>query len=315
MRAGNRIYVAGHAGLVGRALVRALDARGYGRVMTVGRGEVDLAHRDQVDRYFREERPEYVLLAAAKVGGIWANDQFPADFLRENLAIELNVIDAARRWGVKKLLFLGSSCIYPRDADQPLRETALLRGPLESTNEGYAIAKIAGIKLCQAYQRQYGSRFVSVMPTNLYGPFDNFDPQTSHVLPALIRKFHEAVQGKEDHVVVWGTGAPRREFLHVDDLAEACLFLMHEYESSEIINVGWGKDVTILELASMLRDISGFEGEIRFDPSRPDGTPRKVLDVSRIQALGWTPKIGLREGLRATFDWYVSHVGQEVGPR
>ncbi len=313
MDKGARIYVAGHRGLVGSAILRRLQAEGYRNIITRTRQELDLTRQEAVERFFREERPEYVFLAAAKVGGILANATYPADFIRDNLLIQTHVIDAAYRFGVKKLLFLGSSCIYPKFAPQPMKEEYLLTGPLEPTNEAYAVAKIAGIKMCQAYRRQYGFRAISLMPTNLYGPGDNFDLETSHVIPALIRKFHEAkVQGKEE-VVVWGTGNPRREFLHVDDLADAAVFLMHHYDDEAIINVGVGKDISIRELAQLIASIVGFEGRIVFDTSKPDGTPRKLLDVSRLFALGWRPRISLEEGLRQTYAWFVEHVAEARG--
>jgi GDP-L-fucose synthase len=306
MQPGDKVYVAGHRGLVGSALMRRLEREGFARVVTRTRQELDLTDRQAVVRFFEEERPEYVFLAAARVGGIWANATRPAEFIAENLAIGLNVIDAAYRSGVKKLLYLGSSCIYPKFAPQPIREEFLLTGKLEPTNEAYAVAKIAGIELCRAYNRQYGTRFISVMPTNLYGPGDNFDLETSHVLPALIRKFHEAKEAGAPEVVVWGTGSPRREFLHVDDLADACMFLMRRYEGSEILNIGWGVDISIAELAELVREVVGYRGRIRFDPSKPDGTPRKLLDVSRLKALGWRPRIGLREGIEQTYAWYLT---------
>ena len=310
MKSGSRIYVAGHGGLVGSALVRRLTSGGYTGLVTRRRAELDLEDAGAVARFFEAERPEYVVLAAAKVGGILANSTYPADFLRANLAIELNVIDAARRAGVAKLLFLGSSCIYPKLAPQPIKEESLLTGPLEPTNDAYAIAKIAGIKLCEAYNQQYGTRFLSVMPTNLYGPGDNFDLAGSHVLPALIRKFHEAkVQGAAS-VSVWGSGSPRREFLHVDDMADACVFLMERYDDTQMLNVGTGEDVTIAETAALVRDVVGFEGEIVYDRSKPDGTPRKLLDVSRLRALGWSPRIPLADGVRATYEWFLEHVAE-----
>ncbi|GIW56594.1 MAG: GDP-L-fucose synthase [Nitrospiraceae bacterium] len=303
----SRIYVAGHRGLVGSAIVRALRAAGYRNVLTRTRQELDLTNQAAVYRFFDEERPHYVFLAAAKVGGILANSTYPADFIRENLLIQTNVIDAAYRSGVRKLLFLGSSCIYPKHAPQPMKEEYLLTGALEPTNEPYAVAKIAGIKMCQAYRRQYGFNAISLMPTNLYGPGDNFDLETSHVIPALLRKFHEAkVQGRPE-VVVWGTGKPRREFLHVDDLADAAVFLMQRYDSEEIINVGVGEDVSIAELAQLIADVVGYSGRIVFDTSKPDGTPRKLLDVSRLHALGWRARIPLREGVEQTYRWYVEH--------
>lgn len=302
----SRVFVAGHRGLAGSAIVRALKGQGYSQLLLRTRGEVDLADADAVTRFFEEERPEYVFLAAAKVGGILANSTYPADFIRENLAIELNVIEASHRAGVKKLLFLGSSCIYPKHAPQPIQESSLLTGALEPTNEWYAIAKIAGIKLVQAYRRQHGFRGICLMPTNLYGPGDNFDLQTSHVLPALIRKFHEAKVSGSPTVTIWGSGTPRREFLHVDDLAEASVHLMQRYDDDEIINVGTGMDLTIAELSAMIAQVLGFSGRLEFDTSKPDGTPRKLLDVSRIHATGWRAKIDLQEGIRQTYDWYLS---------
>jgi GDP-L-fucose synthase len=302
----SRIFVAGHRGLVGSALVRALHGAGYTGVMTRTRAECDLTDQAAVAALFEAERPEYVLLAAARVGGIHANDVAPAEFIRDNLAIQTNVIHSAWRAGVGKLLFLGSSCIYPKFAPQPLREEYLLSGALEPTNQWYAVAKIAGIKMCQAYRRQYGFAAISLMPTNLYGPGDNFDAESSHVLPALISRFHAARAAGRDDVTVWGTGTPRREFLHVDDLASACLHLMGCYDAEEIVNVGTGQDVTIAELAGMVAEVVGFEGRIVFDPSRPDGTPRKLLDVSRLTALGWRARIGLREGIAATYDWFLT---------
>ncbi|KPJ82012.1 MAG: GDP-L-fucose synthase [Gammaproteobacteria bacterium SG8_30] len=300
------VYVAGHRGLVGGALVRKLQADGYQRLLLRERGELDLTRQNEVEAFFAAERPDYVFLAAARVGGIHANDSYPADFLRDNLQIQTNVIDAAQRHGVRKLMFLGSSCIYPRLAPQPMPEESLLTGPLEPTNQWYAIAKIAGIKLCQALRRQHGFDAISVMPTNLYGPGDNFDLETSHVLPALMRKFHEAAQAEAPEVVVWGSGTPRREFLHVDDLADACLFLMRHYEDEEPINVGWGQDATIRELAYLMADVTGFEGRIVFDETKPDGTPRKLLDTSKLEALGWTPRIPLRAGIEETYRWYLA---------
>lgn len=302
-----RIYVAGHRGLVGSAIVRRLERDGYRNLLTRSHAELDLQDERAVAAFFEAERPDYVFLAAARVGGIHANNAYPADFLRDNLQIQTNVIDAAYRAGCKKLLFLGSSCIYPKHAPQPIKEEYLLTGPLEPTNEWYAIAKIAGIKMCQAYRRQYGFLAISVMPTNLYGPNDNFDLQTSHVLPALIRKFHEAKESGADSVTVWGTGSPRREFLHVDDLADACLFLMRHYDDDALINVGCGADLEIRELAELIRGIVGFEGRIEYDTSKPDGTPRKLLDISRIRALGWSARIPLDEGIRNTYAWFLRH--------
>lgn len=304
MKAGSRIYVAGHRGLAGSAILRALQARGHTSLITRSSTELDLRQQRAVERFFADEKPEYVILAAAKVGGILANDQLPGDFIRENLQIQTNVIDSAQRHGVRKLCFLGSSCIYPRLAPQPIREDSLLTGPLESTNEWYAIAKIAGIKMCQAYYKQYGFNAISVMPTNLYGPGDNFDLQKSHVLPALMRKFDAAKRAGDAAVTIWGSGTPRREFLFVDDLADACCFLMENYDSPEIINVGVGEDLTIAELAAQIRDIVGFSGTIEHDRSKPDGTPRKLLDVSRLKALGWQAKTRLDDGIRGTYEWY-----------
>jgi len=301
-----RIFVAGHAGLVGSALVRRWTAAGIGSLLLRRRSELDLTDKGAVDAFFGRERPDHVLLAAAKVGGILANDQFPADFLRDNLIIQTNVIDAAYRFGVRKLLFLGSSCIYPKFAEQPIREEALLTGALEPTNQWYAIAKIAGLKMCEAYRRQHGFNAISIMPTNLYGPGDNFDLKTSHVLPALIRKFHEAKVAGADQVEIWGTGAPRREFLHVDDLADACFHLMQSYDGELLVNVGCGEDISISELADLVGKIVGYRGAVVFDKTKPDGTPRKLLDVSRLNALGWRSRIRLEDGVRATYNWYCS---------
>ncbi|WP_226001648.1 GDP-L-fucose synthase [Paenibacillus sp. BJ-4] len=297
----SNIYVAGHNGLVGSAIVRALQGAGYQHIITRTSRELDLRNKETVDHFFATEPVDYVFLAAAKVGGILANNEYPADFIRDNLLIQTNVIDAAYRANVSKLLFLGSTCIYPKFAPQPLREEYLLTGELEPTNEAYAIAKIAGIKMCQSYNRQYGTRFISVMPTNLYGPGDNFDLQTSHVLPALIRKFHEAKLNQSPTVEVWGSGTPRREFLHSDDLADACLFLMNNYEGNEIVNIGVGEDISIRELAERVKDVVGYEGEITFNTSAPDGTPRKLVDVSRISGLGWSARISLEAGLKSVY--------------
>jgi GDP-L-fucose synthase len=305
MKKHDRVYVAGHRGLVGSALVRRLESEGFDDLVLRTRAELDLTDRDATFRFFERERPRYVFHAAAKVGGIMANSTYPADFIRENLAVAINVVEAAHRFEVDKLLFLGSSCIYPKFAPQPIREEYLLTGELEPTNEPYAVAKIAGIKLCQSYNRQYGTCFISVMPTNLYGPGDNFDLNTSHVLPALIRKFHDAKVSGDAEVTVWGTGKPRREFMHVDDLADACVHLMRGYEGSEIVNVGVGEDVAIGELAELVGEVVGFEGRIVFDTSKPDGTPRKLLDVSRLAGLGWTARTGLREGVERTYQWYL----------
>ncbi|RJQ82791.1 MAG: GDP-L-fucose synthase [Desulfobacteraceae bacterium] len=305
MKRSDKIYVAGHRGLVGSAITRKLREQGFDRLLLRPRAEVDLTDQQAVFRFLAAERPQFVFVAAAKVGGIYANDTYPADFIRTNLQIEVNLIDAAYRAGVEKLLFLGSSCIYPRLAPQPMPEESLLTGPLEPTNEWYAIAKIAGIKMCQAYRRQYGFRAISLMPTNLYGPGDNFDLANSHVLPALLRKFHEAKLEGRDKVVVWGSGRPRREFLHVDDLAEASLFLMERYDQEEIINVGVSEDISIAELAQLIKGIVGYTGDLAFDSSKPDGMPQKLLDSTRINKLGWRPRIGLTEGIRSTYQWYT----------
>lgn len=302
-----RIYVAGHRGLVGSAIVRELERCGYRNLVLRTSADVDLRRQAAVEEFFGSERPEYVVLAAARVGGIHANATYPADCIRENLQIQTNVIDAAWRAGVRKLCFLGSSCIYPKMAPQPMREDALLTGPLEPTNEWYAVAKIAGIKMCQAYRKQYGFNAISLMPTNLYGPGDNFDLQTSHVLPALIRRFHEAKSRGDAEVVVWGTGTPRREFLHADDLASAVVHLLNVYDDGDLINVGCGSDVTIRELAETVRDVVRYDGRLAFDATKPDGTPRKLLDVGRISALGWRPRIGLRQGIRSTYEWFVAN--------
>jgi GDP-L-fucose synthase len=300
-----RIYVAGHRGLAGSAIVRALRAAGYERLLLRTREELDLTQRQTVARFFAEERPDYVFLAAAKVGGILANDTHPGDFIRENLLIQTHVIDAAYRSGVKKLLFLGSSCIYPRLAPQPMPESCLLTGPLEPTNSAYAVAKIAGIEMCEAYRRQFGFDCLTLMPTNLYGPGDNFDLENSHVLPALIRRFHEAKQRAAGEVTVWGTGTPRREFMHVDDLADAAVYLMQCATEHHLINVGVGQDISIGELAEVIRGIVGFKGRICFDPAKPDGTPRKLLDVRRLHSLGWRARISLAAGIEATYQWYL----------
>jgi len=298
------IFVAGHRGLAGGAIVRELQGAGYLNIVTRTRAEVDLTDRTAVRRFFEAERPAAVVLAAAKVGGIKANNDFPVEYLLQNLLIQNNVIEAAADFGAVKLLFLGSSCIYPKFAPQPIPESALLTGALEPTNDAYAIAKIAGIKLCQSYVREYGKNFISAMPTNLYGPGDNFDLQNSHVLPALLRKVHEAKIANAREVTVWGTGTPRREFLHVADLAGACRFLLENYNSPEIVNVGCGEDVTIRELATLVCEVVGFTGELVFDTTKPDGTPRKLLDTGKLTALGWRPRIALREGLAETYAWY-----------
>ena len=346
MKKTSKIYVAGHRGLVGSAILRKLEAGGYKNIITRTHAELDLLRQDRVEAFLTEEKPEYVFLAAARVGGIWGNNIYPAQFIYENLAIQSNIIHASYQSEVKKLLFLGSSCIYPKHCPQPIKEEYLLSNYLEPTNEPYAIAKIAGIKMCQSYNRQYGTCYISVMPNNLYGPNDNFDLEASHVLPALIRKFHlaklaaagewqaiikdETVFGpipddikksigidtstnqpferstNQASVIIWGTGAPRREFLYVDDLADACVFLMNHYDESEIINIGWGRDRTILDLAEMVSDVVGFKGDIKWDATRPDGTPQKLLDVSRLANLGWQPKITLEDGIREVYRWYVT---------
>jgi GDP-L-fucose synthase len=303
----SKIFIAGHRGLVGSAIVRCLRQAGFDNLVLPNRQDLDLSHQEAVEAFFAEGRPEFVFLAAAKVGGILANDSRPAEFLRDNLAIQTNVIDAAYRHGTRKLLFLGSSCIYPKHAPQPIREDCLLTGPLEPTNEWYAIAKIAGLKMCQAYRRQYGFDAISAMPTNLYGPGDNFDLRSSHVVPALMRKFHEAKLKSAAEVEVWGTGTPRREFLHVDDLADACLFLMQSCSNEQLVNVGWGADVSIAELAALVARTIGYTGALRFNTAMPDGTPRKLLDVSKMNALGWTARTPLEEGLASTYQWFLDN--------
>lgn len=301
-----RVWVAGHRGMVGSALVRRLQSENC-EILTATRQEVDLTRQDEVERWMEKAKPGVVFLPAAKVGGILANERYPAEFLYENLMIAANVIHTSHKVGVEKLLFLGSSCIYPKLAPQPIPEDAMLTGPLEPTNEWYAIAKIAGIKLCQAYRRQYGCDFISAMPTNLYGPGDNFDPETSHVIPALIRKAHEAKTKSEKELVIWGTGRPRREFLHVDDAAEAIVHLMKVYSDEEHVNVGSGEDLTILELAQMVASTAGFEGEIVMDSSKPDGTPRKLMSADKIKSMGWTPSIPLKEGLAQAYAWFCDN--------
>jgi GDP-L-fucose synthase len=304
----SKIFVAGHRGLVGSAVVRALEARGYKDLVVAAHRELDLTNQRSVSEFFQRERPQIVIMAAARVGGINANNTRPAEFIRDNLLIQDNVVDSAYRSGAEKFVFLGSSCIYPKLAPQPMKEEYLLTGPLEPTNEWYAIAKIAGVKMCQAYRRQYGFKAISLMPTNLYGPGDNFDLQNSHVLPALIRRFHEAKLRGDATMSIWGTGTPRREFLHVDDLADAVIYLMNSYDDEQIINVGWGEDVTIRELAEMIAAVSGFQGRLAFDPTKPDGTPRKLLDTSRLSALGWKPRISLQSGIEQTYEWFKQHV-------
>jgi GDP-L-fucose synthase len=310
MEKSDKIFAAGHRGMVGSAITRALEGAGFSNLVKRSRAEVDLADSRAVSDFFRKEKPEIVVFAAAKVGGIKANNDFPVEFLIDNLRIQTNVIAAAQENGARKLLFLGSSCIYPKHAPQPIPENALLTGPLEPTNEAYAIAKIAGVKLCQAYDREYSANFISAMPSNLYGPNENFDLKTSHVLAALLRKAHEAKVSRDPELVVWGTGTPRREFLHVDDCASACVFLLEKYDSPEIVNVGFGEDVTIRELAELICDVVGFEGELTWDKTKPDGTPRKLLDISKLRALGWTPTIPLREGIARTYDWFLKNVAK-----
>jgi len=308
----SRIYVAGHRGLVGSAIVRRLQQDGYTQIICRTSAELDLCQQQAVEAFFASEQPEYMFVAAARVGGIHANSTYPADFIRNNLQIQTNVIDAAYRYKVKKLLFLGSSCIYPKNAPQPIKEEYLLTGELEPTNEWYAIAKIAGIKMCQAYRRQYGCNFISAMPTNLYGIHDNFDLKNSHVLPALIRKFHEAKESGQPEVVVWGSGTPRREFLYVDDLADAVVFLMQNYEDEQHINVGAGQDISIGELAKLVQEIVGFHGKIVQDTSKPDGMPLKLMDSSKLQALGWKVKTGLRQGIAQAYRWYQQQQGGDT---
>ena len=310
MKPTSRIFVAGHRGLVGSAILRQLDGAGHRGVLTATRAQLDLRDQAAVNYWFKANRPEYVFLVAGTVGGIFENSTRPAEFIYDNMMIHATVVHAAHVFGVEKLLYLGSSCIYPRNSPQPMTEADLLTGPLEPTNEAYAIAKIAGIKLCQSYRKQYGCNFISAMPTNLYGPHDNFDLQSSHVLPALIRKFHDARTERRQDVVVWGSGKPRREFLHVDDLADACLFLMDHYQEESHINVGTGHDVTILELAEMVRDVVHPSATITFDTSKPDGTPRKLLDVSRLHGIGWRHRIELAAGIAQTYRWFLDHADE-----
>ncbi|HYF67640.1 MAG TPA: GDP-L-fucose synthase [Ohtaekwangia sp.] len=308
MDVSSKIYVAGHRGMVGSAIVRCLERNGYKNIISAPSSILDLRNTEQVNRFFEEEKPEYVFLAAAKVGGIHANNTYPAEFLYDNLMIESNIIHAAYKNKVDKLLFLGSSCIYPKFAEQPIKESSLLTGALEPTNEWYAIAKIAGIKLCQAYHKQYGCRFISAMPTNMYGYGDNYHPENSHVLPALLRRFHEAKTEQKTEVKIWGSGKPLREFMFSDDLAEACFFLMKSYENPELINVGTGEEVSIFELANQIKEVVGFEGTIAFDATKPDGTPRKLMDSSNLHALGYRHKVSLREGLQKTYQDFLSNV-------
>src|SRR5947208_2734222 len=310
MKLSDKIYVAGHRGLVGSAIVRLLRTRGFSDLITRVHSELDLRDQSVVRNFFAQEKPDIVVLAAARVGGIKANSDAPVEFLIENVEVQNNAISAAHESGVRKLVFLGSSCIYPKLARQPIPESALLTGPLEPTNEAYAIAKIAGAKLCQAFSHEYGANFISAMPTNLYGPNDNFDLETSHVLAALLRKAHEAKKSSARELVVWGTGTPRREFLHVDDCASACLFLLEKYDSPEIVNVGCGEDISIRELAELICDVVGFDGELSWDKTKPDGTPRKLLDLSKLRGLGWTPTIPLRDGIAKTYEWFLKNVAK-----
>jgi GDP-L-fucose synthase len=310
-----KIFVAGHRGMVGSAFVRRLETEGFANLLVRDKSKLDLGSESAVSNFFADERPAVVILAAAKVGGIKANNDYPVEFLLENLRIQNNVIRAAYESGVRKLLFLGSSCIYPKFAPQPIPETALLGGPLEPTNEAYALAKIAGIKLCQAYSREYGANFISVMPTNLYGPNDNFDLETSHVLAALLRKAHEAKTRKDSKLIVWGSGTPCREFLHVDDLASACVLLLEKYDSPEIINVGCGEDISIRELAELICQVVGFDGELAWDTTKPDGTPRKLLNVTRLRTLGWNPSIALRDGIAKTYEWFRANYVQDASKK
>ena len=303
----SKIYVAGHRGLVGSAIVRKLREKGYTNIIGRSHKELDLTNSFDVEEFFKKEKPEYVFLAAAKVGGIYANSTYPADFILENLKIQNNVIEMSHKYGVKKLMFLGSSCIYPKLCPQPIKEEYLLSGYLEETNEGYALAKISGLKMCQMFNKQYGTNFISVMPTNLYGPYDNYHPENSHVMPALIRKFHEAKVKGEKYVTVWGTGKPLREFLYSEDMADACVYLMENYKGNEFFNIGTGKELTIRELAELIKDIVGFEGELKFDTSKPDGTPRKLLDVSKLKEAGWTYKTELRDGIEKAYKWFLEN--------
>jgi len=312
MKRDSKIYVAGHTGLVGSAIVRCLKSQGYTNLILRTHKELDLEIQKDVNDFFERERPEYVFLAAAKVGGIYANNTYPADFIYNNLIIEANVIHAAYKYGVKKLLFLGSSCIYPRLAPQPIKEEYLLTGELEPTNEAYAIAKIAGIKICQSYNRQYGTNFISVMPTNLYGPNDNYDPMNSHVIPGLIRRFHEAKGEKRPFVEAWGSGSPRREFMCSDDMADACVFLMRNYNGNQIVNIGTGEDITIRELTEMVAEVVGYQGEIRWDNTKPDGTPQKLLNVSFLHSLGWKHKTSLKEGLHLAYEDFLKNHNQQT---
>jgi GDP-L-fucose synthase len=311
MNKNDKIYIAGHRGLVGSSIVRALQREGYKNLITRTHKELDLLRQEDVEHFFKSEKPDYVFLAAAKVGGIHVNNSYPAVFIRDNLLIQTNIIDSAYHNYVKKLVFLGSSCIYPKLAPQPMKESYLLTGELEPTNEWYAVAKIAGIKMCQAYRRQYGFNAISLMPTNLYGPGDNFDLETSHVVPALMRKFHEAKINGSREVFVWGRGSPKREFLYVDDLADAALFLIQNYDDEEIINVGTGKDITIFDLSNLISEITGYGGKIVYDRTKPDGTPQKLLDITKTKKIGWEPKMSLREGLEKTYEWFVQEMSNK----
>lgn len=311
---GKRIWIAGHRGMVGSAMVRALQGKGC-TLLTASSAELDLRRQADVEAWTADQKPDAVVIASARVGGIHANDTYPAEFLYDNMMIEANIIEAAHQASVEKLLFLGSSCIYPRDAAQPMAEEALLTGPLEATNQWYAIAKIAGIKLCQAYRKQYGCNFISAMPTNLYGPGDSFHPENSHVMPALMRRFHEAATARAERVTVWGTGTPRREFMHVDDCARALVYLLQNYAGNDHINVGSGSDVSIAELASLIANVAGFEGEIAFDTSKPDGTPRKLMDAARLRQLGFEPQITLEQGVRETYAWFTEQLGADASIR
>ncbi|MDU1277991.1 MAG: GDP-L-fucose synthase [Clostridium sp.] len=307
MNKDSKIYVAGHRGLVGSAIVRELNKKGYGNIIGKTHKELDLMDALAVENFFKDEKPEYVFLAAAKVGGIYANSTYPADFIFENLQIQNNVIGNAHKYGVKKLMFLGSSCIYPKMCPQPIKEEYLLSGYLEETNEAYALAKISGLKMCQYFNKQYGTNFISVMPTNLYGPYDNFHPEHSHVMPALIRRFHEAKVNGAKEVVVWGSGAPLREFLYSEDMADACIYLMENYEGNDFFNIGTGKEITIRGLAELIKEVVGYEGEIVWDSSKPDGTPRKLLDVSRLESQGWKYKMELKDGVKEAYEWYLEN--------
>jgi len=308
MRKEDSIYIAGHNGLVGSSILRMLEEKGYTNTITRNRKDLDLRNQSVVLEFFKKEKPKYVILAAAKVGGILANNTYPAEFIYDNIMIQSNIIDSSYRFSTEKLLFLGSSCIYPKFSEQPIKEEYLLTGLLEPTNEAYAIAKIAGIKMCEFYNRQYGTNFISAMPTNLYGPRDNFDLKTSHVLPALIRKIHEAKENRTSSVELWGTGSAKREFLYIDDLAEACIFLLNKYSSSELINIGAGKDISIKELAILIKNIIDYEGDISYDTSKPDGTPRKLLDTRKIKKLGWQAKTSLEDGIVKTYEWYLKNI-------